>query len=215
MHIVVLGCGDLGAQLARTLLRRGHEVTVVDSDPAAFERVGPGFKGHTVVGIGFDQEVLRKAGVRRADALAAVTNDDDLNIVAARVAREFFHVPRAVARVYNPEKAQIYLRMGLPAISPMAWSVDRMAELLLSNPMEIVTSLGSGQVSLVRVEVTGQLVGHKVDDLLVPGDTEAVSVTRGGNTFLPTRGTELSAGDFLYLACTAEGLSRIESFLGL
>src|SRR5512137_1649154 len=111
MRIIIIGCGRVGAGLAQTLSDRRHEVTIVDIDPAAFERLSPGFKGKTVIGVGFDREVLLQAGVERADGFAAVTSSDEANIVAARLARQVFRVPRVVARVYDPRQAEVYRRL--------------------------------------------------------------------------------------------------------
>ncbi len=121
MRIIIIGCGRMGAGLARTLTLRGLTVTVVDSDQAAFERLGPAFSGQTIAGVGFDREVLLKAGIARADGLAAVTSSDDANVVAARLGRQIFRVPRVVARLYDPRKAEIYRRLGIQTISTTAW----------------------------------------------------------------------------------------------
>src|SRR3990170_4359428 len=130
MRIIVVGCGRNGAGLAQHLSLRGHIVTVVDKDPVAFERLGAAFKGRTVVGVGFDRDVLHHAGIEKADGLAAVTSSDEVNVVAARLAREVFRVPRVVARVYDPRKAEIYQRLVVQTISPVALGTHRLAELL-------------------------------------------------------------------------------------
>ena len=134
-------------------LSRGHSVTVVDKDPLAFEKLGDKFKGQTIVGIGFDREVLLKAGIERADGVAAVTASDEANVVASRIARDIFHVPRVVARLYDVRQAEIYKRLGLQTIAPTGWGINRIADLLLYSPLETVFSLGSGEVELVEAEV--------------------------------------------------------------
>src|SRR5512139_1762646 len=136
MKIIIIGCGRMGSGLARAMSLRGHAVTVVDRDPAAFERLGPTFKGQTVVGIGFDREVLLKAGIDRADGLAALTESDEANVVAARLASQVFHIPRVVARLYDPRKAEIYKRLGLRTIAPVAWGIARAADLLSHSQLE-------------------------------------------------------------------------------
>ncbi|HKZ70108.1 MAG TPA: TrkA family potassium uptake protein, partial [Anaerolineales bacterium] len=130
MKFIVVGCGRWGAGLAQTLSQRGHAVTIVDQDPSAFGRLGPNFKGKTITGIGFDREVLREAGIERADGLAAVTVSDEANVVTARLAQQVFHVPKVVARLYDPHKAEIYRRLGLQTISTVTWGIHRIAELL-------------------------------------------------------------------------------------
>jgi trk system potassium uptake protein TrkA len=215
MKVIVIGCGRMGAGLAQVLTLDGHTVTVVDKDPAAFERLGPNFKGHTVEGIGFDRGVLILAGVERADALAAVTASDEANVVAARLASQVFRVPRVVARLYDPGKAEAYRRLGLQTIAPVTWGVHRMADLLLYSPLSTIVSLGSGEVDVVEVEAPPVLVGRMVKDLNIPGDVQVVAVTRHGKTFMPTLGTLFQQGDLLHLAVTDTSAQRVKEMLGL
>jgi trk system potassium uptake protein TrkA len=214
MNIIIIGCGRMGAELAQTLDRRGYGVTVVDSDPEAFEGLGRGFKGRTVVGIGFDRDVLLKAGIERADGLAAVTTSDEANLVAARLAQQIFRVPRIVARVYDPRKAEIYRRLGLQTIAPVTWGVNRIAELLSFSPLSTLMSLGGGAVDLVEAEVPHLLVGKTVNDVTVLGEVHVVAVSRGGHTFLPTLGTSFREGDMIHLAVMATATDRLRSILG-
>ncbi len=133
MKLIIIGCGRVGAGLAQALSQRGHAVTVVDKDSLTFERLGSTFKGQTVNGGGFDREVLLQTGIERADGLAAVTGSDEVNIVTARLARQMFRVPRVVARLYDPRKAEVYQRLGLQTINPVTWGINRIAELRLSD----------------------------------------------------------------------------------
>ena len=153
MKIIIVGCGRVGSRLARTLSLQGHTVTVVDKDPTAFEQLGASFKGKTVTGIGFDQDVLKQAGIQHVDALAAVTSSDETNVVTARLAKRVFHVPRVAARVYDPRKAEIYRRLGLQTISPVALGSVQLAELLSFSHLDTVATLGSGDVHIVDVEI--------------------------------------------------------------
>ena len=212
MRIIVVGCGRMGAGLAQTLSLQGHAVTVVDSDPAAFERLGPAFKGQTVVGVGFDREVLLQAGIARADCLAAVTASDDANIVAARLASQVFRVPKVVARLYDPRKAEIYRRLGLQTIAPVTWGINRIAELLCYSPLETVLTLGS-DVDLVEAEVPALLVGRTVKELTILGEVHVVAISRGGKTFLPTLGTVFHEGDRLHLVVLATSADRLKALL--
>ncbi len=172
------------------------------------------FKGETVVGIGFDREVLLQAGIDRADGLAAVTASDEANVVAARIARDIFHVPRVVARLYDVRQAEIYKRLGLQTIAPTAWGVNRIAELLLHSPLETVLSLGSGDVELIEAEVPQLLVGKMVRELTLPGELHVVSIMRLNKTFLPTLGTIFQAGDMVHLAVLTSSINRIKELLG-
>ena len=214
MRIIVIGCGRMGAGLAQDLSLQGHSVTVVDSDSTAFERLGPVFKGQTIVGVGFDREVLLRAGIQRADGLAAVTVSDEANVVAARLASQFFHVPRVVARLYDPRKAEIYDKLGLQTISMTTWGINRIADLLSYSEFEPVISIGS-EVDLVEVDVPPLLYGRTVRDLVITGEVHVVAVSRGGKTFLPTLGTAFQKGDVLHVALLASSADRLKALLGL
>jgi trk system potassium uptake protein TrkA len=213
MKIIVIGCGQMGAGLAQTLQVRGHAVTVIDKETAAFARLGAAFKGRTLVGVGFDRTVLEEAGIRRADGLAAVTDSDEANIVAARVAREFFHVPRVVARVVEPYKAEIYRRLGLQTISTTTWGINRIANLLGYSEFNVVFDLGS-EVELVEIEIMPPLAGRAVQHLTIPGELHVVAVSRGGKTFLPTGGTVFQTGDLIHCAVLAASADRVKRLLG-
>jgi len=214
MKIIVIGCGRLGAGLAQTLSRRGIAVTVVDREPDAFERLGASFRGETFTGGGFDREVLLKAGIERADGLAAVTAGDEVNVVAALIARQLFRVPRVVARLYDPRKAEVYRRLGLQTISHVTWGVSRIVELLCYSKLETIKSLGSGEVEIVEAEVPHLLVGRTVNDLTVVGEIHVVALTRRGRTFLPTSGSEFHEGDLIHIAVPVSSAERLKVMLG-
>jgi trk system potassium uptake protein TrkA len=215
MRIIIIGCGRLGSVLAQTLSMRGHAVTAVDNDPASFERLGPAFKGQTVLGVGFDRDLLLQAGIERADGLAAVTTSDDTNVVTARLARLVFRVPRVVARVYDPRKAEIYRRLGLQTISPVSLGSDLLVELLTFSQLKTILSLGSGEVGLVEAEVPPLLVGRAATALTIPGEVHLVAVSRSSKTFLPTPATVFQQGDLIHLAVLAASTERLEALLGL
>ena len=214
MKILIIGCGGLGSGLARTLDRRGHSVVVIDLDTLAFVKLGDKFKGQTIAGIGFDREVLVKAGIERADGLAAVTSSDEANVVAARVARDIFHVPRVVARLFDVRQAEIYNRLGLQTIAPTSWGISRITELLLYSPLDTVYSIGSGDVELVEIETSALLIGKTVRDLTVIGEIHIVCMTRANKTFLPTLGTIFREGDLLHLAILRSSANRLTELLG-
>ena len=214
MRMIIIGCGRMGAGLAQALVQGGHAVTVVDRDPAAFERLGPAFNGQTVAGVGFDRDVLLQAGVERADGLAAVTASDEANVVAARLARQVFHVPRVVARLYEPRKAEIYRRLGILTISTTTWGIQRIAELLSYSDLDVVLSLG-GEVELVAVGVPHILVGRAVQEVTIAGQVHVVAIKRDGTTLLPAAGTTFQADDVIYLAVLATSADRLRDLLGL
>ena len=215
MKMIVIGCGRLGAGLAEALSRRGIAVTVVDRDQSAFERLGPAFEGESVTGVGFDREVLIRAGIERADALAAVTASDEVNVVTARLARVLFRVPRVAARLFDPGKEEVYRRLGLPTISHVTWGVSRLMELLCYSPLQTVKSLGGGEVEVVEVELPQLLVGRTVHELTLLGEIHVVAITRRGKTTLPTLGTEFQQGDLVHLALLTSSSARLKLMLGL
>lgn len=212
MNIIIIGCGRMGAGLAHLLSLRGHAITVVDREESAFATLGPTFKGRTLVGVGFDRDVLLAAGVQRADGLASVMNSDEANIVAARIAREMFQVPRVVARVVDPHKAEIYQRLGVQTISTTLWGINRIANLLSYTELDVVFDISSS-VELVQIELPAALVGRTVQNLTIPGEVHVVAIKRSGQTFLPTGSASLQRGDLLYLAVQAASADRVKALL--
>jgi trk system potassium uptake protein len=212
MRMIIIGCGRMGAGLAQALAQRGHTVTVVDNDPTAFEVLGPAFNGKTVAGVGFDRDILLQAGIERADGLAAVTASDEANVVAARLARQVFRVPRVVARLYDPRKAEIYRRLGILTISTTTWGIQRIAQLLCYSDLDVVMSLSSA-VDLVQVNVPPLLIGRSTQALTVPGEVHLVAIDRAGKTLLPTPETAFQEGDLLYMAVLAESADRLKALL--
>jgi trk system potassium uptake protein len=212
MNIVVVGCGRVGSRLAATLTHRGDAVTVVDPDPAALARLGDHLAVHRIRGDAGDAAVLEQAGIRTADGLAAVTGSDERNAVIARLAATLFRVPRVVARIYDPAKAELYRRLGVQTVSPITWGADRLAELLTFSDLVPVASLGTGQVEIVEVRVPGLLDGRPVGELTLLGETMVVAITRDGVTALaPGLSALLRAGDVAHLA--ASSTARLEGLL--
>lgn len=214
MRVIVIGCGRVGSGLAHQLALDGHSITVVDSDPAALERLPAGFSGERIVGFGIDRKVLLTAGIDRADALAAVTGSDEANSVVARIAVVRFRIPRVVARMYDPRQADLYRRLGIATISPVTWAIGRLSEALMARQAATVFSLGSGQVDLNQVTVPAHLDGRPCRELEVPGELAVTAVNRGGRTFIPDRSTPLHTGDIVYLAVTTGAASRLEELIG-
>lgn len=215
MLFIVIGCGRVGSGLAQNLNQRGQTVTVVDSDPDAFSQLGPAFRGQKVVGVGFDRDVLLRAGIERADGLAAVTASDETNVVTAQVARQVFRVPKVVARVNHPRQAAIYHRLGLQTISPMIWGINRIADLLCHSQLDTILSLGNGEVDLIQVDIPLALVGKSVRDITVLGEISVVAITRSSKAFLPTQGTVFEVGDQAHIAVMSSASERLNALLGL
>jgi trk system potassium uptake protein TrkA len=215
VHIIVVGCGRVGAELARTLVAASHDVTVVDKDERAFERLAEGWGGRTVRGFGFDRDTLEAAEIRSAFALAAVTSGDNSNVLTARIARETYEVPQVVARIYDPRRAVIYQRLGIPTVATVTWTVGQAMRRLF--PHEAVTEWtdATGEVVLVERALPGSWVGRSLDALELLGRTRLVSVSRAGQAKLARPGLIGQEGDILYLAVHKESLDDLAAQLGV
>lgn len=215
MRTIIMGCGRVGEQVSRILDGEGHEVTIIDYDSEALARLGAEFKGRKIRGVGFDRDVLIEAGIETADAFAATSSSDNANVVAARVARNMFHVPRVIARLYDPRRAEIYQRLGLLTISSTTWGAQRIYELLTHDNLDPVMSFGSGEVKLIHIDLPPQLEGRIVNHITVTGEIVVVAITREGRAILPTLGTQFRKGDIIYLSVLASAMDRVETFLGI
>jgi trk system potassium uptake protein len=215
MRFIIIGCGRMGAGLARTLGLRGHAITVLDKDRAAMEQLEQSFQGQTIVGTGFDQGVLIQAGIEHADGLAAVTNSDEANVVIARIARLVFHVPRVVARLYDPRKAEVYQKLGVQIVAPASWAINRFADLLAYSELDAILSLSNGEVEIVQLEVPALLVGHKVSAIAVPGEIHVIAINRRGKAFLPSSETVFQKDDSVHIAVLTTSAGRLRAILAL
>lgn len=205
----------MGSTLAGLLSTDGHAVVIVDRDGTAFRRLSKGFTGTTVEGNAFDQEVLKRAGIEHADAFASVTAGDNTNYVLAAMAKNRFKVPRVVTRIYDPLRADIYRRLGVPTISSTIWGANRIRELLTYAGLASVLTVANGEVEIVEVEVSPLLAGSEVRALTIAGETEVVVVMRAGTAFLPTPETRLEKGDLVLIAVLASALPRLESMVSV
>jgi trk system potassium uptake protein len=215
MRVIIMGCGRVGEQLARLMSEEGHDVAVIDYSEEALARLGSDFRGRRVRGVGFDREVLLRAGIESADGFAATSSSDNVNAVAARIARTLFHVPRVVARLFDPERAEVYKRLGLATISSTTWGAERIRELLTHADLDSVRSFGAGEVQLLEIEVPSALAGRSVRDLSVPGEVSVIAITRDGRALLPMLGTAFRVGDIVHLAVLSDAMARVETLLGL
>ena len=199
MHVVIMGCGRVGSTLARSLEDRGHSVSVIDSSTDAFRRLGPSFAGTTVVGLGFDREVLRRAGIEEAGAFAAVSSGDNSNIISARVAREQFGVTNVVARIYDPGRAEVYERLGVPTVATVTWAADRVLRRILPAAAEPLWRDPSGTVRVDEIAAPPNWVGSTVLHLQDATGARVAFITRLGSGIIPTRTTIIQDGDLLNL----------------
>lgn len=192
-----MGCGRVGASLTRSLEERGHTTAVIDSDPDAFRRLGPSFGGTTVTGMGFDRDVMIQAGIERADAFAAVSSGDNSNIISARVAREQFHIENVVARIYDPGRAEVYERLGVPTVATVPWAADQVLRRLLPAGSESAWRDPSGSIRLDGVYAPVKWIGRSVAELEDVAKVRVGYLTRLGSGQIAHSDTVIQEGDFL------------------
>jgi trk system potassium uptake protein TrkA len=213
MRVIIVGCGRVGSQLANALSAERHEVVVIDRDPLSFGRLSREFDGRMLTGVGFDRETLQKADVEGAQALAATTNSDNVNIVVAVTAKETFKVPHVVARIYDPQAAEIYRREGIPTVSPTVWAANTMKTMIAHPQVAALTTCGSGEVKFLTVAVPGTLAGQTVRDLTMPGECLVGAVVRRGEAMIPVPETRLEEGDELQMAVAAKAIPKLERLM--
>ncbi|MEY3093555.1 MAG: hypothetical protein RLZZ317_58 [Actinomycetota bacterium] len=208
-----MGCGRVGSTLAQDFQSLGHTVSIIDQDREAFRRLGPNFSGTTVTGMGFDRDTLLQAGIEKADAFAAVSNGDNSNILAARVARETYGVKKVVARIYDPARAEIYQRLGIPTVATVLWTTDQIMRRILPSGSKSEWQDASGKVQLVEAQIDSGWFGHPIT--LVEKNTSArvAFITRLGEGKIPDEHTVLQEGDVLHLLVTEADLADTEKTL--
>jgi trk system potassium uptake protein TrkA len=214
VHIVIMGCGRVGSTLARSLEKRGHTVAVIDLVPDSFRRLGPDFAGKTVKGVGFDREVLLEAGIEEAEGFAAVSSGDNSNILSARVVRETFAVHNVVARIYDPGRAEVYERLGIPTVATVRWTSDQVLRRLLPGGSEPQWRDPSGSVRLMEVHVDRSWVGRTIDAMEEATEARIPFVFRLGSGMVPKRSTLFQDGDLVYAAVPDARLAEVEATLG-
>ena len=199
-----MGCGRVGSTLARSLEDRDHTVAVIDSNPDAFRRLGPSFNGTKVTGIGFDQDVLDRAGIEKADAFAAVSSGDNSNIIAARVARETFGIQQVVARIYDPGRAEVYQRLGITTVATVKWTADQVLRRILPAGAEPDFRDPSGTIRLDQVPAPESWVGERTVAFQEQTRSRIAWIDRLGEGMLPNRDSVLQEGDMLHLVMREE-----------
>ena len=209
-----MGCGRVGSLLARALEKRDHSVAVIDIMQESFRRLGPQFQGKTVKGVGFDRQVLIRAGIERADGFAAVSSGDNSNILAARVVRETFGVHNVVARIYDQGRAEVYERLGIPSVATVRWAADQILRRLLPSGSEPQWRDPSGNARLIEVYVHSGWVGRTVSSMEAAGRCKIPFLTRFGTGVVPTAQTVFQDGDLVYAAVTNDQVPDVEDVFG-
>src|SRR4051794_33887528 len=208
-----MGCGRVGSTIAHSLEASGHSVAVVDQDGGAFRRLGPDFHGRQVTGVGFDRDTLMEAGIEEAAAFAAVSSGDNSNIISARVARETFGIENVVARIYDPKRAEVYARLGIPTVATVRWTADEMLRRLLGEGAHSLWSDPSGHVMLVDVPFASSWAGRSVTKVEELTGARVAFVTRYGDAMLVTPSSALQDGDVLHLLINRRDDDRVTQIL--
>jgi trk system potassium uptake protein TrkA len=209
LHVVIMGCGRLGSTLAHNLDARGHSVAIIDQNSDAFRRLSSEFSGLTVTGFGFDRDVLRKAGVERADAFAAVSSGDNSNIISARLARETYGVPRVVARIYDSRRALVYERLGIPTVATIRWAADRMMRHLVPESVLEVFRDPTSVISIVEAPLHRDWIGRTIRELEHATGARVAYITRFGIGSLATPSTVLQDGDQVFVLVTDDMVGSV------
>ncbi|HEV8025615.1 MAG TPA: TrkA family potassium uptake protein [Candidatus Nanopelagicales bacterium] len=210
MHVVILGCGRVGSLLAAALDELGHSVAIVDQDAKAFRKLGADFSGITVTGVGFDRQTLENAGIERAHAFAAVSSGDNTNILGARVARETYGVENVAARIYDPRRAEVYQRLGIPTVATVSWTTTQIMRTLLPLGAETEYTDPTGSMALAEVHIGENWIGKRTRELAEATGARVAFLTRYGTTLLPDEKTVVQDGDLVHLLFPPEHKDDVE-----
>ena len=213
MKVVIIGCGRVGSGLANALSEEGHHVVVIDKSKRAFRRLDVGFLGKTIVGSGFDRDALSSAGAHEADALAAVTSGDNSNILCARIARENYQIPNVVARIYDPRRAEIYQRLGIPTVATVTWTIDQVRRWLLPETSPHSWSDASGSLLIIERPLPEALAGRSLSALGIRGEIQLIAVTRSGVSRLDVKDLVGQERDMLQFAVVAGAEDKLNELL--
>jgi trk system potassium uptake protein TrkA len=208
MRYLIVGCGRVGSTLAKLLDADGHEVVVVDENPAAFKRLGQKFKGHVVVGTGIDYDLLKRAGAASAQGFIAVTNGDNRNIMAAMIAQRMFHIKKIVARIYDPTRGMMYRDLGIDTVCPTTIGAKMIRDMLMESPWDTLQSFDFGKVTSLTAVVPAAGAGRRVSELERPGCIRIAAVRTGKTVRVASEDTILAEGDEINAIVAPEGISE-------
>jgi trk system potassium uptake protein TrkA len=212
MRYLIVGCGRVGSTLAKRLMRGGHDVTVVDENPAAFKRLGRAFTGQQVLGTGIDVDVLTRAGAEGADGFAAVTQGDNRNVMAALIAARHFKIKTVVARIYDPERAQMYRDFGISTVCPTTVGAKLMANALVEQPYRILP-FERKDIEVIEFLAKGAMVGRTISDVTIPGKTQVCVVVRSDRSLVPRSDLRIEKDDRIVTVVSPEYVEEFRSML--
>src|SRR3989338_6139467 len=214
MHIIIAGCGRVGSELGRLFSNEGHDVVIIDKNKTSFDRLRGAFNGVTLVGSAFDVELLKQAGVEKADAFCAVTNGDNTNLISAQVAKKIFNVPKVIARVYDPQRAHIYAALGLDIISGTILFAAMLRDKIIESRFSSYL-IETKDLVVIEIEVKNSLVGKTIQDINLPGEFLVVAIKRLKEVIIPEPNTTLKAKDVLMAAVKVASLKRVKEKFSL
>lgn len=214
MYIIIVGCGRVGSELAKLLSNEGHNVVVIDENGASFERLGGAFNGITLVGNGFDQELLRQAGIEKADAFCAVTNGDNTNLISAQVAKKIFDVPKVIARVYDPQRAHIYTALGLNIISGTILFASMLRDKIIESHFSSYL-IETKDLGIIEIEVKKNLIGKTVQSINIAGEFLVVAIRRIDGVIIPEQETVLKSRDIVMGVVKVKSLKKIKDMFSI
>ena len=213
MNVIVVGCGRVGSELAYNLYKRGQKVVVLDRDPDAFKNLPADFRGRTLAGEVLSRELLLRAGIETADALAAVTPDDSVNAVIAHAAKVVWKIKNIVVRDYEPTKRELHEAFGYQLVSPSVWGAQRVEEMLGGGQLRTVFSAGNGEIEVYEFTVPAAWHGKHLTEVLYNGHCQPVAVSRAGRAMLPSTSLPLETGDVIHISATQEGIESLRKRL--
>ncbi len=208
-----MGCGRVGSSLAIDLEAAGHTVAIIDQNRESFRRLGPNFIGSAITGMGFDRDTLLEAGIEGASAFAAVSNGDNSNILAARVARETYGVPNVVARIYDPGRAEIYQRLGIPTVATVTWTSDQIMRRLIPEGSRSEWRDANGSVQLCEMHPHRDWFGVPISKIDQYTSARVAFITRLGKGLIPDEHTVLQEGDLIHLMVANSEVANTEAML--
>lgn len=211
MYIIVIGCGRAGSRISKDLANEGHNVVVVDKDPSSFKRLGSTFNGLTLEGMGSDEDVLIEAGIEKADAIAAVTDFDDINLMVVEIATKIFGVNRAVARLYNPDKERTYQQLGLEYVCGARLIAEQVLDKIVKGRTHYI-QIGS-DVEIIEFEANKSLDNKRLEEIEIPDEIKVSAIVRKGAAILPDSSTSIQEKDRIFCAVRRFAIPKINRFI--
>ncbi len=214
MYIIIVGCGRVGSELASLLQQEGHDVVIIDKDPKSFRRLGSNFNGITLTGNGYDTDLLKEAGIEKADAVCVVTNGDNTNIMAAQAAKNIFKVPKVIARVYDPKRASIYKQLGLDVISGTVLFAAMLRDKIIESHFTGYL-IETGELGVIEIPIKDDFAKKKVSDVNIADEFLVTTIVRKKGAIIPGQDTVLEKGDLLMGVVKTDSVAKVKKIFGI